>query len=89
MGKVISGAIRTGLGAVSGGLTESLGVGKAIDRTINGKKVKASNNAATQLEEDKKKDIKKRQALYGTQGGVLGQEVEQVGGSNRGNIFGN
>lgn len=89
MGKVISGAVRTALGAVSGGLTESLGIGKAIDRTINGKKVKASSEVAAQLKEEKIVNSKKRRALYGTQGGVLGQEVQQVGLDNRGNIFGN
>ena len=89
MGKVISGAIRTGLGFVSGGLTESLGIGEAIDQTINGKKVKASGGVAAQLEEEKINNSKKRKALYGTSGGVLGQEVNQVGQDNRGNIFGN
>lgn len=74
MGKVFKSAVT----AISLGTIDLVGDGK-----------KASSNAATQLEEDKKKDIKKRKALYGTQGGVLGQEVEQVGGSNRANIFGN
>ena len=50
---------------------------------------KASGAQASSLEDDKKNDTKKRKALYGTQGGVLGQEVNQVGYSNRGNIFGN
>ena len=50
---------------------------------------KASGAQATSLEEDKSKGVKKRKALYGTQGGVLGQEVNQVGQSDRGNIFGN
>lgn len=44
---------------------------------------------ATQVAEDKKKNANKRKALYATQGGVLGQEVNQVGGENRGNLFGN
>lgn len=44
---------------------------------------------ATQVAEDKKKSANKRKALYATQGGVLGQEVNQVGGENRGNLFGN
>ena len=44
---------------------------------------------ATQVAEDKKKNANKRKALYATQGGALGQEVNQVGGENRGNLFGN
>lgn len=50
---------------------------------------KASGAQATALEEEKKVDMRKRKALYNTQGGVLGQEVSQVGRNNRGNIFGN
>lgn len=50
---------------------------------------KASGAQATALEEEKKNSTRKRKALYGTQGGVLGQEVGQVGQDNRGNIFGN
>ena len=50
---------------------------------------KASGAQATALEEEKKVDMKKRKALYNTQGGVLGQEVMNVGRNNRGNIFGN
>lgn len=50
---------------------------------------KASGAQATALEEEKKNSTRKRKALYGTQGGVLGQEVNQVDPNNRGNIFGN
>jgi hypothetical protein len=50
---------------------------------------KASGAPATALEEEKKNSTRKRKALYGTQGGVLGQEVNQVGLNSRGNIFGN
>lgn len=50
---------------------------------------KAKTNAAAQLEQDKTDNSKKRKALYSTQGGVLGQEVTQVGNTNRGNLFGN
>lgn len=53
------------------------------------KEKKASGAQATALEEEKKNSTRKRKALYGTQGGVLGQEVNQVGTNNRGNIFGN
>ena len=50
---------------------------------------KASGAQAASLEEEKKVDMRKRKALYNTQGGVLGQEVNQVVQNNRGNIFGN
>lgn len=53
------------------------------------KEKKASGAQATALEEEKKNSTRKRKALYGTQGGVLGQEVNQVGPNNRGSIFGN
>lgn len=50
---------------------------------------KASGAEMSSLEEEKKGSAKKRKALYGTQGGALGQEVNRVGTDNRGNIFGN
>jgi hypothetical protein len=53
------------------------------------KEKKASGAQSTALEEEKKNSTRKRKALYGTQGGVLGQEVNQVGPNNRGSIFGN
>ena len=53
------------------------------------KEKKASGAQATALEEEKKNNTRKRKALYGTQGGVLGQEVNQVDQNNRGSIFGN
>ena len=53
------------------------------------KEKKASGAQAASLEEEKKNNTRKRKALYGTQGGVLGQEVNQVDQSNRGSIFGN
>ena len=58
--------------------------------TVNlNKEKKASGAQATALEEEKKNSTRKRKALYGTQGGVLGQEVNQVDQNNRGSIFGN
>lgn len=53
------------------------------------KKPKVKTDAAAQLEQDKTDNSKKRKALYSTQGGVLGEEVTQVGNTNRGNLFGN
>ena len=53
------------------------------------KEKKASGAQAAALEEEKKNNTRKRKALYGTQGGVLGQEVNQVDQNNRGSIFGN
>ena len=53
------------------------------------KNPKVKTNAAAQLEQDRTDNSKKRKALYSTQGGVLGQEVKQVGNTNRGNLFGN
>lgn len=50
---------------------------------------KASGAQAEALEEEKKDSTRKRKALYGTSGGVLGQEVDQVAKDYRGNIFGN
>jgi len=76
---------RAGLAMMSFGTSELVGLGKAIDP----KDPKASVAAAAGLAEDKKSDAKKRKALYSTQGGVLGQEVQQVGKDSRGNIFGN
>ena len=74
MGKVIKSAVT----AMSLGTIDLVGDPK-----------KASGAQAAALEEEKKVDMRKRKALYNTQGGVLGQEVNQVGLNNRGNIFGN
>lgn len=63
------------------GLSDKLG--------ITGDAPEVKTTAAEQVAEDKKKSAKKRKALYSTQGGVLGQEVNQVGGNSRGNLFGN
>lgn len=64
------------------GLTDALGI---TGKTPEAKTVPI----AAQIAEDKKNSAKKRKALYATKGGVLGQEVNQVGGENRGNLFGN
>jgi hypothetical protein len=49
----------------------------------------ASGAVAADLENEKKSNSSKRKALYGTLGGVLGQEVQEVAKDYRGNIFGN
>ncbi len=48
-----------------------------------------STAAAQDLTEEKADSSKKRKALYATKGGVLGQEVSQVGNADRGSLFGN
>lgn len=53
------------------------------------KKKQATRAVAAGLEAEKVSSLGKRKALYGTSGGVLGQEVEEVGKDYRGNIFGN
>lgn len=68
------------LGDVFGGVMGALGLADEPE---------VKTTAAEQVAEDKKKSAKKRKALYSTQGGVLGQEVNQVGGNSRGNLFGN
>lgn len=73
-----------GLGFV-GDLISGITLG-AVD--LN-KEPKVKTTAAEQVAEDKKSNAKKRKALYSTQGGVLGQDVEQVGVDSRGNLFGN
>jgi hypothetical protein len=72
-----------------GGWVGNLINGISLGLIDTNKSKKASGGAAASLEEEKKDSAKKRKALYGTQGGVLGQEVNQVGQSYRGNIFGN
>lgn len=68
------------LGDVFGGVMGALGLADEPE---------IKTTAVEQVAEDKKKSAKKRKALYSTQGGVLGQEVNQVGGNSRGNLFGN
>lgn len=47
------------------------------------------DTSAESIRNDRKANSRKRKALYGTEGGALGDEVNQVGMSNRGNLFGN
>lgn len=73
-----------------GSLAIAAGVGLLAGAYMSSKKnKKADTGAITDLVEEKKVYMRKRKALYNTQGGVLGQEVNQVGQSGRGNIFGN
>lgn len=73
-----------------GSLAIAAGVGLLAGAYMSSKKnKKADTGAITELAEEKNDSSKKRKALYSTQGGVLGQEVNQVGQDNRGNIFGN
>ena len=79
MGSVVKSVFK-GVSKIFGGALDSLGL-------VDEPEVKTT--AVEQVAEDKKKSAKKRKALYSTQGGVLGQEVNQVGESSRGNLFGN
>lgn len=96
MGKVVSNVVNAVTLGLSSGKLDPVGAVKSavtglslgtIDMTSEGPK--ASGSAAANLAEAKKADTRKRKALYSTKGGVLGQEVQQVGNSHRGNIFGN
>lgn len=97
MGKVVSNVVNAVTLGLSSGKFDPVGAAKSavtglslgtVDLTSE--KPKTSSEAIVQLEEEKKADTKKRKALYATRGGVLGQEVNNIGEtSNRGNIFGN
>lgn len=63
------------------GLTDALG--------LTGDTIEAENTAATQLQEDKNRKVKRRKALYSTAGGSRGEEVFGVGNNSRGSVFGN
>ena len=95
MGKVFKNAVNAVTLGLSSGKFDPAGAAKSavtamslgtVDMT---KEKKASQRAAVSLASDMAGDIKKRKSLYSTSGGVLGQEVEQVSQSYRGNIFGN
>lgn len=51
-------------------------------------KVDASG-AIMELQKEKAENARKRQALFETEGGVLGEEVESIGKKKRGTILGN
>lgn len=76
-----------GGGGFLGDLVNGITLGLADN--LFGGDPKADTSAAEQVAEDKKKNANKRRALYATKGGALGQEVNQVGESSRGNLFGN
>ena len=79
MGSVVKSVFK-GVGKIFGGALGSLGLADEPE---------VKTTAVEQVAEDRKSNTKKRKALYATQGGVLGQEVNQVGESSRGNLFGN
>lgn len=58
---------------------------------IKEKKPKVAGVAADtgDLQEEAKQTAKQRQALFMTEGGILGEEVEGVGKKKRGTILGN
>lgn len=65
----------------------TLGLSDAIGLTGDAPEIK--DTSAKSIRNDRKANSRKRKALYGTTGGALGDEVNQVGMSNRGNLFGN
>lgn len=95
MGKVLKNAVNAvTLGLASGkfdpaGAAKSAVTAMSLGTVDMTKEKRASQRAAVSLASDMAGDIKKRKSLYSTSGGVLGQEVEQVSQSYRGNIFGN
>ena len=62
------------------GLSDKLGLTDAPE---------IKDTSAESIRNDRKANSRKRKALYGTEGDALGDEVNQVGMSNRGNLFGN
>lgn len=85
MGSSITKLVRGGLAAMTFGTSELLGIGKAIDPKLK----KVGQESALDLAADKAENSKKRRELYATSGGVLGQEVSQIGNEERGSLFGN
>lgn len=96
MGGLVSGVTNWAKGIVSLDAERTVrGFGQMISGgTVNltskyNKQKQATRAIAAGLEAEKVSSLGKRKALYGTKGGVLGQEVDQVGKDYRGNIFGN
>lgn len=71
------------IGKALGGIVGS--VGKAIG--IGGDRPKVKTYADIDLQTEKKDSAKKRKALFETEGGVLGAEVDKVTTPERGKIF--
>ena len=85
VGKVVGVGVRTGLAAVTGGMSENL-LGKAKKGAGS-----VSDTAEQKLVTEQAESREKRRRLFATEGGALGAEVENVGlsGDVRGSIFGN
>lgn len=77
---------RVALATTTYGMSEALGVGKKL---AGQKQIKVGGTAAAEVAEEKAANIKRRKALYETEGGVLGEEVKNVGAVGRKNLFGN
>lgn len=65
------------------------GLSLALTQQKKPKVPQVQSTAVQNLAEEKTESSKKRKALYATGGGVLGQEVSQVGNTDRGSLFGN
>lgn len=77
---------RIALATTTWGMSEALGVGQKISGQ---KQPKVTGAAAADVAAEKESNIKRRKALYETEGGVLGDEVKNVGSVGRKNLFGN
>ena len=86
LGKAVSVGVRTGLGFVTGGASESL-----LGKEKKAGNLSVSDSAEQKLIAEQEESRKKRRRLFETDGGALGAEVENVGlsGDVRGSIFGN
>lgn len=67
------------------GVSNLLGVNDVFKPKIP----KVSTTAMADLAAEKEETAKRRKALLETSGGILGEEVESVGGVGRGTLFGN
>ena len=80
MGKVLRGVTAV----ATGGISEFTGLGDKLEGKT--KKV-SSRGAVSELQSEADKTAKQRQALFATEGGILGEEVEGVGKKKRGTII--
>lgn len=85
----VSKVVSAGLSAMTFGSSNALGINKMVEGVLDPKMPKVATTAAADLATEKEETAKRRKALLETSGGILGEEVESVGGVGRGTLFGN
>lgn len=88
MGSVTKAIKKIASFTLAGAATKAL-IGEDKKKSSVNKAMLAQGLATASLQKEARDTSKQRQALFATEGGILGEEVEGVGRKKRGTILGN